>query len=112
MRKTLAGLSVVWVTACGGSQNTIQPIPEPSTAALEAGLPTPGTATVATKRANSAVATRLDLSQGSDGEDARRDRLAYIEDEAILSADGAVVWAIPQFDFLEADAPETVNPSL
>ena len=97
----------LWMTVLGGAllaacgQNSgIAPTPEPSAAAIEAGLPTPGTATEATKQANASLATRLDLAPGSDGEDARRDRLSYIEDEAILAADGSVVWAIPQFEFL------------
>jgi alkyl sulfatase BDS1-like metallo-beta-lactamase superfamily hydrolase len=104
-------LSGALLAACGQNSG-IPPTPEPSAAAIEAGLPTPGTATEATKQANASLANRLDLTPGSDGEDARRDRLSYIEDEAILAADGSVVWAIPQFEFLDGDAPETVNPSL
>lgn len=111
MRIWMAGLCATLATACG-QQSEINQAAEPSATAIEAGLPTPGSATAATQQANAALAERLDLSQGSDGEDARRDRLAYIEDEAILGADGNVVWAIPQFEFLDGDAPETVNPSL
>ncbi len=111
MRVFVAGLGLALVTACGQQESTA-PTPEPSAEALEAGLPSPGTATEITKRSNAALAGRLDLSQGSDGEDARRDRLSFIEDEAILNANGDVVWVIPQFEFLGADAPETVNPSL
>jgi len=111
MRIWMSGLCAALVASCG-QQAEINETPEPSATAIEAGLPAPGTATSATKQANAALATRLDLSLGSDGEDARRDRIAYIEDEAILDADGNVVWAIPQFEFLEGEAPETVNPSL
>ncbi|MEO0449966.1 MAG: alkyl sulfatase dimerization domain-containing protein [Pseudomonadota bacterium] len=111
MRVWMAGLSAALVTSCGNPP-AINDAPEPTAAAIEAGLPSPGTATEATKQANAALAARLDLSPGSDGEDARRDRLSFIEDEAIRSEDGAVVWAIPQFDFLDDAAPETVNPSL
>ena len=111
MRFWMAGLSAALVAGCGQSTE-IAEAPAPSAAAIEAGLPALGTATEATKQANAALAARLDLAQGADGEDARRDRLAFIEEEAILNADGDIVWAIPQFDFLEADAPETVNPSL
>ncbi|MEL6860855.1 MAG: alkyl sulfatase dimerization domain-containing protein [Pseudomonadota bacterium] len=112
MRFLTLGAMAALLTACGQQEQAIQPTPEPSASAIEAGLPTPGTATDVTKQTNAALADRLDLSQGSDGEDARRDRLSYIEDDAILGEDGSVVWSIPQFDFLEADAPETVNPSL
>ena len=111
MRLWMAALSGALLTACG-QEPVIPPTPEPSAAALEAGLPAPGTATEATKQANASLAERLDLAPGTDGEDARRDRIAYIEEEAILAEDGSVVWAIPQFEFLDGDAPETVNPSL
>ena len=111
MRVWMAGLSAALLASCG-EQPEINEAPEPTAAAIEAGLPSPGTATEATKQANDALAARLDLSPGSDGEDAQRDRLSFIEDEAILAADGSVVWAVPQFDFLEGEAPETVNPSL
>lgn len=111
MRIWIAGLCAALAAACGQQPETRQTT-EPSATAIEAGLPTPGSATAATQQANADLAARLDLSQGSDGEDARRDRLAFIEDEAILGADGNVVWAIPQFEFLDGDAPDTVNPSL
>lgn len=111
MRIWIAGLCTALAAACGQQPETSQTT-EPSATAIEAGLPTPGSATAATQQANADLAARLDLSQGSDGEDARRDRLAFIEDEAILGADGNVVWAIPQFEFLDGDAPDTVNPSL
>ncbi|MHA7899597.1 MAG: alkyl/aryl-sulfatase [Henriciella sp.] len=111
MRVWIIGLSAVLLASCGPSQD-IDQTPDPSAAAIEAGMPSPGSATEATKRANAALAARLDLSPGTDGEDARRDRLAFIEEDAILAADGSVVWAIPQFDFLNSEAPETVNPSL
>lgn len=111
MRVWMAALGGALLGACG-QDPAIPPTPEPSSAAIDAGLPSPGTATEATKQANASLAARLDLAPGSDGEDARRDRIAYIEDEAILAEDGSVVWAIPQFEFLDSSAPETVNPSL
>ncbi|NQY41182.1 MAG: MBL fold metallo-hydrolase [Henriciella sp.] len=111
MRTWMAALGGALLSACG-QDPAIPPTPEPTAAAIEAGLPSPGTATEATKQANASLAARLDLAPGSDGEDARRDRIAYIEDEAILGDDGSVVWAIPQFEFLDGNAPETVNPSL
>ena len=111
MRIWIAGLCAALATSCG-QQQEINEAAAPSAAAIEAGLPAPGSATAATKQANADLAARLDLSQGSDGEDARRDRLSFIEDDAILDAKGNIVWAIPQFEFLDGDAPETVNPSL
>ncbi|MEO1661056.1 MAG: alkyl sulfatase dimerization domain-containing protein [Pseudomonadota bacterium] len=111
MRYWIAGVCLTGLAACGDAPE-IAETPEPSTAAIEAGLPAPGSATNATKAANAALAERLDLAPGSDGEDARRDRLAFIDAPAILDEDGNVVWAIPQFEFLDDTAPDTVNPSL
>ncbi|MEM7007034.1 MAG: alkyl sulfatase dimerization domain-containing protein [Pseudomonadota bacterium] len=74
--------------------------------------PTPGEATEATRLANAAMADRLPLDEASDFEDASRGFLAAIEGDAIRDADGNVVWAIPQYEFIEGDAPDTVNPSL
>ncbi len=78
-------------------------IPEP---------PPAGKASEATAAANRAVADRLPLNDQSDFEDASRGFLAAIEGDAILDADGNTVWTIPQFDFLQGEAPATVNPSL
>ena len=111
MRYWIAGACLTGLAACGQTPD-VNETPEPSAAAIEAGLPTPGSATDATKAANAALAERLDLAPGSDGDDARRDRLAFIDAPAILDDDGNVVWAIPQFEFLDGAAPETVNPSL
>ena len=85
MRIWIAGLGAVMAASCSQPPE-IAETPEPSAAAIEAGLPALGTATEATKQANAALADRLDLAPGSDGEDARRGRLAAIEDAAILDA--------------------------
>lgn len=74
--------------------------------------PTPGAATEATQAANAAVAERLPLADPSDFIDARRGRIARIEDEAIMGADGSVVWRVGGHDFLAGEAPGTANPSL
>jgi len=87
------------------------PPPAPVSAG-EVALPAPGTATEATREANAALAERLPLDEPTDREDAARGFLAAIEADAIRNADGEVVWAIPQYDFLEGEAPDTVNPSL
>ena len=75
-------------------------------------LPNIGEATQATQIANTALSARLPLDDTTDFEDAQRGRLAFIQEPAILDADGNIVWAIPQFDFLNQNTPDTVNPSL
>lgn len=74
--------------------------------------PPTGVATEATQRANAAVAARLPLNDDADFVNAKRGFLAAIEDEQILNVDGSVAWDVGQFDFIQGDAPDTVNPSL
>ena len=83
-----------------------------ASSALAQSAPPEGVATDATRAANAAVAERLPIGDQSDFDDASRGFLAAIEEDAILAEDGSVVWSIPQFDFIEGEAPATVNPSL
>ncbi|MEL6664019.1 MAG: alkyl sulfatase dimerization domain-containing protein [Pseudomonadota bacterium] len=108
-----ATCALALLAACGQSEPTQTPS-EPATfpGSTPVSLPEPGTATEATRAANAAVAERLPLDEPSDREDAARGFLAAIEADAIRNADDGVVWAIPQYDFLEGEAPDTVNPSL
>ena len=79
--------------------------------ALVGNAPPSGEATKTTAENNAAVAATLPLSDQQDFIDARRGLLAKIEQD-ILNPDGSVAWEVKQFDFLEADPPSTVNPSL
>jgi alkyl sulfatase BDS1-like metallo-beta-lactamase superfamily hydrolase len=104
MRLINLGLSALILVACSPS------MPDPAAAPPDP--PAAGTATAATRQANMALAERLPLDETSDPADAHRGWLAAIEADAITNAEGGVVWPIPQFDFLEGAAPDTVNPSL
>lgn len=66
----------------------------------------------ATARANSAVADRLPLGQTEDFDAARRGRVAGVPEGGIAAPGGRKAWDIADFDFLKADCPATVNPSL
>ena len=101
MRKLIALIGFGFTVGCG------QPTPQQAPPAPEAGV-----ATVATIQANEAVADRLPFEEQGDFVDVDRGFLAAIEDDAIRNAKGDVVWSIEQYDFIEGDAPETVNPSL
>lgn len=92
--------------ACGGANapGSSQMSPPPA--------PQAGIASDATRSANNALAARLPLDDQSDFEDVNRGFLAAIKADAIYGANGSIVWNIPQFDFLENPAPDTVNPSL
>ena len=112
MRVLGLGILIIGLAACGQSGPATEPTPEIE--ATREGLtpPDPGVATEVTKQINAALAARLPIDDQSDRQDAERGRLAFIEEDAILDAEGNVVWAIPQFDFLNGDVPDTVNPSL
>ena len=72
----------------------------------------PKAATPATERANQAVAKSLSLNDQRDFEDATRGLIATLPDPLVKTADGKLVWDANRFDFIQGDAPATVNPSL
>ncbi|MEQ8559120.1 MAG: alkyl sulfatase dimerization domain-containing protein [Henriciella sp.] len=108
MRHWLLATSILAFAACSPPQAAE---PEGDAGAIPQAPPA-GEATDATAGANQAVADRLPLDDQGDVEDAARGFLAAIEEDAILDEEGNTVWSIPQFDFIEGDAPATVNPSL
>jgi alkyl sulfatase BDS1-like metallo-beta-lactamase superfamily hydrolase len=69
-------------------------------------------ATEFTARANAAVAQQLELDDARDFELANRSLLAREDDLVVKSADGQVIWRPADYDFIEGDAPPSVNPSL
>ncbi len=64
--------------------------------------------------ASSNEATRLQLRFGDteDFDDARRGRIGGLSDGVIRGTDGRVVWDANAYEFLDADCPSSVNPSL
>ena len=71
-----------------------------------------GAATREIAEANAAVRLRLPFADTTDFEDARRGWLGSLSDPVIRATDGRVVWDAGAYAFLDADCPETVNPSL
>ncbi len=69
-------------------------------------------ATRTTAQANAAVADALPLANKADFEAAERGLIARDPDLVIKGDDGAAVWDMPAYDFIQGDAPDTVNPSL
>ncbi len=70
-------------------------------------------ASLHTCQANAGFAARLDLSDDSCFDDARRGFIATRPDARIETADGRVVWDLSSYAFLEQlEAPDSVNPSL
>jgi alkyl sulfatase BDS1-like metallo-beta-lactamase superfamily hydrolase len=68
--------------------------------------------TAETASNNAEVAASLPLSDQQDFEDARRGLVASDPDLRIAGADGALVWDMPAYAFVDGDAPASVNPSL
>ncbi|MEZ5155765.1 MAG: alkyl sulfatase dimerization domain-containing protein [Solirubrobacterales bacterium] len=62
--------------------------------------------------ANEALRLKLPFADTADFEDARRGFVATLSDPVIRATDGRVVWDTAAYDFLAADCPPTVNPSL
>ena len=86
--------------------------PAPDNATAPSAPPLAGQATDETRAINQSVAARLPIDNQDDFVDAGRGFLAAIDADAITNAAGDTVWPIRQFDFIEGDAPDTVNPSL
>ncbi|GAA2450467.1 alkyl/aryl-sulfatase [Agromyces soli] len=58
------------------------------------------------------LAARLPFADTADFDAVERGFLGTLDDPVIRNAAGAVVWDASSYDFLEGDAPDTVNPSL
>ncbi|MDP1630539.1 MAG: alkyl sulfatase dimerization domain-containing protein [Caulobacter sp.] len=72
-----------------------------------------GTApSAATAKAQAALKKSLPFADRQDFDFASRGYLGTRTDPVIRRADGAVAWDLSAFDFLKAEAPDTVNPSL
>jgi len=69
-------------------------------------------ATAATIDANAVVAKALPLEDQRDFEEANRGLIATPESLRITDASGGVIWDMPAYDFIQGEAPATVNPSL
>ncbi len=71
----------------------------------------PGEASPSVVAAHAALRERLDLDDPQAFEDAKRGFIAA-PTGVVRDASGEVVWDFDAFDFLEGEAPPTVNPSL
>ncbi|MEZ5959859.1 MAG: alkyl sulfatase dimerization domain-containing protein [Hyphomonadaceae bacterium] len=66
----------------------------------------------ATRAANATFAQTLPWADREDEDFAARGFVAASDVQQIRAADGRVVWDFAAYNFLQGDAPETVNPSL
>ncbi|MBD8058200.1 MBL fold metallo-hydrolase [Cellulomonas sp. JH27-2] len=73
---------------------------------------TPKPATDIIKAQQRALLDSLPFSDERDFEDATRGLVARREPNAVTADDGTVLWDNDTYDFVDGDAPDTVNPSL
>ncbi len=69
-------------------------------------------ATNATIFANAKVRKELNLGDQTDFEDARRGLIAVPTALEVAGPGDSIVWDMPSYDFIQGEAPDTVNPSL
>nr|WP_222132427.1 alkyl sulfatase dimerization domain-containing protein [Pseudonocardia sp. C8] len=72
----------------------------------------PRAASAATRTANATVRETLPFDDRQAFEDAARGFVATIDPPTIRNERGTVVWDLTPYDFLDAEAPDTVHPSL
>jgi alkyl sulfatase BDS1-like metallo-beta-lactamase superfamily hydrolase len=65
-----------------------------------------------TLQANRQVAASLPLADQQDFEDATRGFIGTDEPLQVFNAGGDIVWDMPSYDFINGEAPGSVNPSL
>jgi alkyl sulfatase BDS1-like metallo-beta-lactamase superfamily hydrolase len=63
-------------------------------------------------QANRELRMRLPLADREDFDDARRGFIAALSPAVVEGTDGRVVWDMDAYAFLDAECPDTVNPSL
>ena len=61
---------------------------------------------------NQQFADDLNIDHQQDFEDARRGMVAAAPNESMVSTTGVKIWDAAAYDFVQGEAPETVNPSL
>jgi len=69
-------------------------------------------ATDFTIASNQQFADSLQLDHQQDFEDARRGMVAEAPNDSVTAASGVQIWDGAAYDFIQGEAPETVNPSL
>jgi alkyl sulfatase BDS1-like metallo-beta-lactamase superfamily hydrolase len=104
-----AVVPVNWIVACASLALLVGCASEPAQVGEVGEV---GVATQATLDANQALRDNLPFDDTRDFENARRGFIATIESGRIELPDGSTSYDMSQFEFLEGEAPNTVNPSL
>jgi alkyl sulfatase BDS1-like metallo-beta-lactamase superfamily hydrolase len=101
--RSFVGVLLLGLSACG--KQTV----EVDSSADKQGHSAPTAFTVA---ANRAVSKSLPLAGQQDFEDATRGFIGSDAEVVARNREGELVWNLPAYDFIEGDAPDSVNPSL
>ncbi|WP_083700122.1 alkyl/aryl-sulfatase [Shewanella sp. UCD-KL12] len=112
LKLVLPGLSAMWLVACQPSVDSapaasVTPVTED---AIDAYGFTP--ATSHTLAVNSGLMSQLPFQDKQDFTDAGRGFIAKLPALVVLDAQGKKIWDRPAYDFIQGEAPATVNPSL
>src|SRR5262245_46265319 len=97
------------LAGCGGERTQTPPPAGEAEAADANGFTAP---TGYTPEAQAAVGRALALDDPQDFEDAKRGLIASDPNLVIAGPDGTPIWDPKSFDFVQGDAPPSVNPSL
>lgn len=95
----LASCIALFLVACGRSDSPPPP-PESSDA------------TSYTVAVNQSFSNKLDLQDQQDFKDASKGLIAVAPTAPIVDSEGKVIWDQAAYDYIQGDAPATVNPSL
>jgi len=68
--------------------------------------------TAITAKANSRVREELPLDDTRDFQDARRGLIANVHQLKVKGPRGETIWDMPRYEFIQGQAPDSVNPSL
>lgn len=104
----LAHLLMATTLVPSGFNAVAQPAMQPTSSVQTEPKP----ASAFTVQANQAVAKSMAFNDAQDFADASRGLIATLPDALVKTPDGKIVWDTTRFDFIQGDAPATVNPSL
>ncbi|MGB2054355.1 MAG: alkyl/aryl-sulfatase [Porticoccaceae bacterium] len=93
-------ISAVAITSCDQSSVSVEPSADRFAASEH---------TIARNRA---LADKLELANQQDFDDARRGMIAQAPNTPVKSDSGVQLWDASDYDFVQGEAPQTVNPSL
>lgn len=106
---SLHARTALWLSLCCAGFTFLSACSKPESSSLA--TDPASLATEFTQRFNADFASRLNLRDPQSQDDAQRGLIARPKGQ-VKNAEGKVIWDYDSFDFLQGEAPATVNPSL